>query len=69
MFPTANKRYSLGSMTGNYADLAESLGGYGERVERPDEIIPAIKRGIKSVQSGKSALLEFITTLETARAP
>lgn len=69
LYPTAHKRYSLGKMTGNYADLAESLGGYGERVERPDEITPAIKRAVKSVQSGKSALLEFVTKLETARAP
>jgi len=69
MFPTANKLYSLGSMSGNYADLAEALGGYGERVDEPDEIIPAVKRGIKSVQSGKSALLEIMTMLETKRAP
>ncbi|MCW3992376.1 MAG: thiamine pyrophosphate-requiring protein [Candidatus Bathyarchaeota archaeon] len=69
LYPAAHRRYSLGRMTGNYADLAESLGGYGERVERPDEIAPAIKRAVKSVRSGKSALLEFITRLETARPP
>jgi acetolactate synthase-1/2/3 large subunit len=65
-WPSAHKRYSLGRMTGNYAELAESLGGYGERVEKPDEIVPAIKRAVKSVQTGRSALLEFITKLETA---
>jgi acetolactate synthase-1/2/3 large subunit len=68
-FPTAHKRYSLGRMTGEYAKLAESMGGYSERVEKPDEIIPAIKRAVKSVQSGRSALLEFITRLETQRPP
>jgi acetolactate synthase-1/2/3 large subunit len=51
-------------MTGNYAALAESLGGYGEKVVEPDEIIPAIKRAVKSVQSGRSALLEVMTTME-----
>jgi acetolactate synthase-1/2/3 large subunit len=68
-FPTAHKRYSLGCMTGEYAKLAESMGGYSERVERPDEIVPAIKRAVKSTQSGKSALLEFVTKLETQRPP
>ncbi|KON31277.1 hypothetical protein AC482_01250 [miscellaneous Crenarchaeota group-15 archaeon DG-45] len=69
LYPAAHERYSLGRMTGNYADLAESLGGHGERVEEPDEITPAVKRAVKSVRSGRSALLEFITRLETARPP
>jgi acetolactate synthase-1/2/3 large subunit len=47
-------------LSGNYADVAEALGGYGERVEKPDEIIPAIKRAKKSVDSGRSALLDMI---------
>jgi acetolactate synthase-1/2/3 large subunit len=64
-FPDAYKRYSLGRMGGNYAEIACALGGWGERVEKPDEVVPAIKRAIKSVQAGKSALLEFITKLET----
>ncbi|EMR73156.1 thiamine pyrophosphate-dependent enzyme, probable carboxylase/decarboxylase/carboligase [Thaumarchaeota archaeon SCGC AB-539-E09] len=49
---------------GNYAKVAEGLGGYGERVESPDEIVPAIRRGLKSVTSGKAALLEFMTSRE-----
>ena len=65
LFPDAYKRYSLGRMSGNYAEIACALGGWGERVEKPDEIVPAIKRAVKSVQAGKSALLEFITKLET----
>jgi acetolactate synthase-1/2/3 large subunit len=66
LFPDAHKRYSLGRMGGNYAEVACALGGWGERVEKPDEIVPAIKRAVKSIQAGKSALLEFITKLETA---
>ena len=53
-------------MSGNYAEVADALGGWSERVEKPDEIVPAVKRAVKSVQSGKSALLEIITKLETA---
>jgi acetolactate synthase-1/2/3 large subunit len=52
-------------MSGNYAGVAEALGAYGQRIEKPDEIVPAIKRAVKSVNSGRSALIEFITKLET----
>jgi acetolactate synthase-1/2/3 large subunit len=64
-FPTANTQYSTGSMTGNYADMAETLGAYGHKVEHPDNIIPTIKRAIKQVNAGRSALIEVITKLET----
>lgn len=55
---------SVAYLGGNYAKVAEGLGGYGERVESPDEIVPAIRRGLKSVTSGKAALLEFMTSRE-----
>ena len=48
-------------LSGKYADVAEALGGYGERIEKPDDIIPAIKRAQKSIDSGRSALLEVIS--------
>lgn len=51
----------------SYAKFAESLGAYGERVDEPDEVIPALKRGIKAVNSGKPALIEVITSKETER--
>jgi acetolactate synthase-1/2/3 large subunit len=51
----------------SYAVMAESLGCYGERIEEPDEIIPALKRGIQKVNSGKPALIEVITELEVER--
>ncbi len=35
-----------------------------ERIETPDQIIPAIKRGIAQTQEGKPALLEFLTSQE-----
>jgi acetolactate synthase-1/2/3 large subunit len=40
--------------------MAEALGEHAERVEEPDEIVPAIKRAIKVNHSGKPALIEFI---------
>ena len=41
-----------------YDKMVEALGGYGEFVEQPDEIKPAIERAIKS---GKTALVNVCT--------
>jgi thiamine pyrophosphate-dependent acetolactate synthase large subunit-like protein len=49
---------------GDYAKVAEGLGGYGERVEKPDEIIPAINRAKKAMAKGQAALLDIITVSE-----
>ncbi len=37
----------------------------GERVTSPEEIVPAIRRGIAATRAGQPALLEFITGKET----
>ncbi len=58
---TATKKYGSTNISGHYADMAKAFGGYGERVEKPDEIVPAIKRGIEATRNGQPALLEFIT--------
>jgi thiamine pyrophosphate-dependent acetolactate synthase large subunit-like protein len=51
---------------GDYAVMARAFGAYGEHVTTPNEIIPAIQRGIGATQRGKPALLEFITIRQTA---
>ncbi len=44
-----------------YEKIVEAFGGYGERVERPKEIIPALKRAVKAVrQEKRQALLNVI---------
>jgi acetolactate synthase-1/2/3 large subunit len=60
----SDEKYDTTDISGNYADFAKALGGYGERITSPDEIVPAIKRGIEATQNGTPALLEFITTKE-----
>ncbi|MGH2561482.1 MAG: thiamine pyrophosphate-requiring protein [Thermomicrobiales bacterium] len=60
----ATEKYRSTDISGNYADFARALGGYGERVTDPAEIIPAIQRGIRQTQDGTPALLEFITAKE-----
>ena len=61
----STEKYRSTDISGNYADFAKALGGYGERVTTPDQIVPAIKRGITETQNGRPALLEFITQKET----
>ncbi len=63
--PVASERYNLNRQSGDYAKVAEGLGGYSEKVEQPDNIIPAIQRAKKAVDSGQPALLEVITREET----
>jgi acetolactate synthase-1/2/3 large subunit len=61
---TATAKYRSTDISGHYADMAKAFGGYGERVTEPDQIIPAIKRGIRQTLDGRPALLEFITQKE-----
>jgi acetolactate synthase-1/2/3 large subunit len=52
--------------TGNYADIGRALGGHAERIERPQDIAPAIKRAKQATEDGRAALLEFIVSEETS---
>jgi acetolactate synthase-1/2/3 large subunit len=65
IMPVSQAKYGATDISGNYADMAKAFGGYGERVTAPDQIIPAIQRGIAKTQEGVPALLEFITAKET----
>jgi thiamine pyrophosphate-dependent acetolactate synthase large subunit-like protein len=58
---TATEKYRSTDISGHYADFAKALGGWGERVTEPDEIVPAIKRAVARTREGTPALLEFIT--------
>jgi len=64
VMPVSTEKYRSTDISGDYAAFARALGGHGERIEKPADIIPAIRRGIKATQEGKPALLEFITTKE-----
>jgi len=64
VMPVSTEKYRSTDISGDYAAFARALGGYGERIEKPADIVPAINRGIKATQEGKPALLEFITTKE-----
>ncbi len=61
---TATEKYRSTDISGDYAAMARAFGGYGERVTEPQEIVPAIKRGLASTREGVPALIEFITEKE-----
>jgi acetolactate synthase-1/2/3 large subunit len=42
------------------------MGGYAERVDKPQEIAPALQRARRLNEEGKAVLLEFITSEEIA---
>jgi len=65
--PIATERHGTRFLSGEYAQIGLALGGYAEKVERPDEIIPAIHRAKKALESGQPALLEIITREELAK--
>jgi acetolactate synthase-1/2/3 large subunit len=41
-----------------YPKLAEAFGGWGQTVDHPADIVPALQRGIKAVQEGVPALVD-----------
>jgi thiamine pyrophosphate-dependent acetolactate synthase large subunit-like protein len=66
VMPISTEKYRATDISGDYAAMARAFGGYGERVTDPDQIIPAIRRGIDETEKGHPALLEFITAKEIA---
>jgi acetolactate synthase-1/2/3 large subunit len=60
----SHEKYRTCDISGNYAEFAEAMGGYGERVTEPEQVVHAIINGVRATQEGRPALLEFITTQE-----
>ena len=58
-------RHGTRDIGGRYADLGRAMGGWSERVERPEDIAGAFARARKATEGGQAALLEFITSPET----
>ena len=62
----SHEKHRTRDLGGNYANLGRDLGGWSERVEDPAEVGPAILRARQQNENGQAALLEFITSAETA---
>lgn len=62
---TAEEQYHISNLGSNYAMLAQAMGGHGERIEEPSDIINAFRRARRvTEEKGLPVLLEFITTRE-----
>lgn len=59
--PTASQRFGSNRLSGSYARVAEALGAHAERVERPDDVVAAIERGVAATREGRPAVLEMVT--------
>jgi thiamine pyrophosphate-dependent acetolactate synthase large subunit-like protein len=64
VMPISTDKYRSTDISGDYAVMARAFGGYGERVTKPEDIVPAIQRGIQKTKEGIPVLLEFITSKE-----
>jgi acetolactate synthase I/II/III large subunit len=51
---------------GNFAGVARDLGAWSERVSDPGDVANAILRAKRATEEGKTCLLEFVTSAETA---
>ena len=63
-FPVAVEKYNVKGVSGQFSEVAQAMGAFAEKITEPDEIIPAIKRGLEVIRSGRTAVLEFITCEE-----
>ena len=62
--PRACELFGTKRLSGNYSRVADALGAWTRRVEKPEEILPALEAGITATREGRPALLEFITCEE-----
>src|ERR1700709_105216 len=65
VMPVSTEKYRSTDISGDYAAMARAFGGHGERGTKPEDIIPAIRRGTAKTKEGIPVLLEFITSKET----
>ncbi len=59
--PTAMEEFGAGNQGGDYVKIAQGLGATGIRVEKPEEVGPAIKKAQQLNSEGKTVLIETIT--------
>jgi acetolactate synthase-1/2/3 large subunit len=56
----SDEKYGAMTVGGNYTKVAEGLNVAARRVEKPDDIVPAIKEAVGVTEQGAPFLLEFI---------
>jgi acetolactate synthase-1/2/3 large subunit len=56
----STRKYGALTVSGNYTKVAEGLNVAATRVDKPANIVPAIKEAVKVTQSGDPFLLEVV---------
>ena len=60
----------VAQLGGDFSMVARGLGAHAERIEKPEELIPAYRRAIRATEEGQSALVEvMIKQLPTPELP
>jgi acetolactate synthase-1/2/3 large subunit len=67
--PVSTERFHSTTFSGNYAAVAVGLGAHAERIERLDQLAPAIARGARATSEGRPAVLEVITAEDSVFSP
>ena len=62
----SHELFGTRDLGGKYADMATAMGGWSERVEDPSQVASAIQRARNATDNGRAALLEIITSEESA---
>ena len=65
----STRKYGALTVGGNYAKVAEGLNVAAARVEKPADIVPAIKDAVAVTQSGAPFLLEIVAKQGFSRYP
>ena len=60
VLPLSTKKYGALTVSGNYSKVAEGLNVAALRVEKPGDIVPAIKQAVSVTETGAPFLLEFV---------
>lgn len=63
-FPHATEHWSSNKLGGSYAAVSAALGAHAERVDKPDEVGPAVQKGLQATKSGQPAVIEVMTKEE-----
>ena len=55
-------RFPLSDLTPSpkFEEIVKAFDGYGERVEKPADVGPALKRGLAAVREGRQALVHVL---------
>lgn len=67
-FPTAREQFGLSKMYGDYAKIAQAMGGVGLTVEKPVEMAPALVEAQRLNAEGQSVLIDVHSNMEGRRS-